>query len=102
MVVSSPLVLYSTCLVKNFFCCCLFVLFLLCLYFYFVIELYVSLDILIFHTRLGFFERINAIVFFSLTLGQVSCPATQLLSIISAIFHSLPRMPIYIQGDIFI
>ena len=90
----SPLVLYSTYLVKKFFCCCLFVLFLLCLYFYFVIELYVSLDILIFHTRLGFFERLNATVFFSLTLGQVSCPATQLLSIISAIFHSLPRMPI--------
>ena len=60
----------------------------------FILLLYVSLDILIFHTRLGFFERINATVFFSLTLGQVSCPATQLLSIISAIFHSLPRMPI--------
>lgn len=80
---------YSTCLS--------FVLsfpFLSLLIFSFCVELYVSLSILIFHTRRGLFERINVFVFFPLTLGQVSCPATQLLSIINVIFLSLPRMAI--------
>lgn len=64
------------------------------LIFSFCIELYVSLNILIFHTRRGPFERINVFVFFPLTLGQVSCSATQLLSIINVIFLSLPQMAI--------
>lgn len=78
------LVLYSTCLVKKIFLLLSICSFPSLLIFLFCIELYGSLDILTFHTILGFFERINAIFSFLLTLGQVSCPATQLLSIISA------------------
>lgn len=77
------------------FCFVLSFPFVSSLIFSFCIELYVSLNILIFHTRRGLFKRINVFVFFPLTLGQVSCPATQLLSIINVIFLSLPRMAIF-------
>jgi hypothetical protein len=65
------------------------------------IELCVSLNILIFPTRLHSFERMDVFVFFSLTLGQVSYPATQLLPIITAIFLSFLGMPsLYPSPDI--
>lgn len=41
-----------------------------------------------------FFWKDKCVCFLPLTLGQVSCPKIQLLSIINGIFLFLPRMPI--------